>query len=189
MRVLPTMGVFQPMDARETELIMDYLVKDWKGPAYLRLTRQNLPDLFPTGAQFKPGKLMEIEPAPNAAVVCIATGASVAEAVEASRILKAAGIAMSVWNAHSLKPYDAAKTVELASGAKFVVTVEDHSVIGGLGSCVAEALAECGRPAGRLVRLGVQDLFGESGEGPELYEKHGISGPTIAERVRKLVKS
>src|SRR6476619_2146606 len=60
MRALPTMGVFQPMDARETELIMDYLVKDWKGPAYLRLTRQNLPDLYPRDRPFQPGKLMQI---------------------------------------------------------------------------------------------------------------------------------
>ncbi|MGZ3707637.1 MAG: transketolase family protein, partial [Bdellovibrionota bacterium] len=62
MRALPTMGVFQPMDARETELVMDYLVREWKGPAYLRLTRQNLPDLYPAGATFQPTKLMEIAP-------------------------------------------------------------------------------------------------------------------------------
>src|SRR6204780_933239 len=60
MRALPTMGVFQPMDARETEHLMDYLVKDWKGPAYVRLTRQNLPDLYPENAEFRPLKLMEI---------------------------------------------------------------------------------------------------------------------------------
>src|SRR3954451_13425555 len=60
MRALPTMGVFQPMDAKETDLIMDYLVKEWTGPAYVRLTRQNLPDLYPTDAPFKPGKLMQI---------------------------------------------------------------------------------------------------------------------------------
>src|SRR3954471_11428444 len=61
MRALPTMGVFQPMDARETELVMDYLVRDWKGPAYIRLTRQNVPDLYPTGAKFQPKKLMQIQ--------------------------------------------------------------------------------------------------------------------------------
>ena len=142
MRALPTMGVFQPMDARETELLMDYLVKEWKGPAYLRLTRQNLPDLYPQGALFKPGKLMEIVPAQGKArVVCLATGASVAEAVQAAKALAAQGIAMSVWNCHSLKPFDDEKTIELARDAELFVTVEDHSVIGGLGSCVAEALA------------------------------------------------
>jgi transketolase len=81
MRALPTMGVFQPMDAKETELVMDYLVKEWKGPAYLRLTRQNLPDLYPSGAKFQPGKLMEIRPAPagnGLKAVCVASGAGVA---------------------------------------------------------------------------------------------------------------
>src|SRR6476620_1654958 len=90
MRALPTMGVFQPMDGRETELVMDYLVKDWKGPAYVRLTRQNLPDLYPADALFKPGKLMQIQGSSNndqPQVVCIATGASVAEAVQASQKL------------------------------------------------------------------------------------------------------
>ena len=86
MRALPTMGVFQPMDAKETECLMSYLVRDWKGPAYVRLTRQALPDLFPAGATFVPGKLMEITPVQGAKkAVCIASGATVAEAVEASK--------------------------------------------------------------------------------------------------------
>ena len=184
MRALPLMGVFQPMDARETELIMDYLVKEWKGPAYLRLTRQNLPDLYPSGAEFKPGKLMEIyKPSQKAQIVSIATGAAVAEAVGAAKELAEKGIYMSVWNAHSLKPFDWQKTIEITRDAKLVVTVEDHSVIGGLGSCVAEALASSDKAHGRLIKLGVQDTFGESGEGPELYEKHGISSKAIAKGI------
>jgi transketolase len=186
MRALPTMGVFQPMDARETELLMDYLVTDWKGPAYIRLTRQNLPDLFPAGASFRPGKLMEILPAAGgkARVVCIASGATVAEAVEAAKTLASQGIAMSVWNCHSLKPFDDEKTLELAKGAELIVTAEDHSVIGGLGSCVAEALSKKPQTS-RLVRLGVQDDFGESGEPIELYDKHGISAKAMAREIAK----
>ncbi len=184
MRALPTMGVFQPMDARETELVMDYLVKQWKGPAYLRLTRQNLPDLYPAGAEFKPGKLMRIHPAASKAqVVAIASGAAVAEAVGAAKVLAEKGVQMEVWNAHSLKPFDFEKTVEISRGAQLVITVEDHTVIGGLGSCVAEALASSGMPHGRLVKLGIQDTFGESGEPLELYEKHGISAGAIQKRV------
>ncbi len=184
MRALPTMGVFQPMDARETELLMEYLVTDWKGPAYVRLTRQNLPDLYPANAPFKPGKLMEILPASDgkAKVVCIASGATVAESVEAAKILASQGISMSVWNCHSLKPFDDEKTLELAKGAELVVTAEDHSVIGGLGSCVAEAMTKKPQTA-RLVRLGVQDDFGESGEPIELYDKHGISAKAIAREI------
>jgi transketolase len=186
MRALPTMGVFQPMDATETEHLMTYLVREWKGPAYVRLTRQALPDLFPAGAKFVPGKLLEVLPATGAAkkVVCIATGAGVAEAVEASKKLATQGVAMSVWNAHSLKPFDDETTVRLARETKLIVTVEDHSVIGGLGSCVAEALAGAGSGT-KLMKLGIQDLFGESGEGPELFEKFGISAGEITKSVMK----
>ena len=189
MRALPKMGVFQPMDARETELIMDYLVKEWKGPAYVRLTRQNLPDLYPAGAPFRPGLLMEIVPTDKEPkVVCIASGATVGEAVAAAQILETQGVAMSVWNASCLKPFDDGTTQELASRATLVVTVEDHSVIGGLGSCVAEAVSTMKSHA-PLLRLGVQDLFGESGEPSELYDLHGISALKIAERVRARLES
>ncbi len=184
MRALPTMGVFQPMDEKETELLMEYLVKDWKGPAYIRLTRQNMVDLYPAGAEFKPGKLMRVHGAPGtgAQVVFIASGGPIGETVEAAKRLAAAGVTATVWNAHSLKPYDDAKTIELAKSAKLIVSVEDHSVIGGLGSCVAEALAHESSHA-PLIKLGIQDLFGESGEPAELYEKHGISAGAIAQRI------
>jgi transketolase len=177
MRALPTMGVFQPMDARETELLMDY-----KGPAYMRLTRQNLPDLYPAGAVFKPGKLMQIHvPSGKPQVVAIASGATVTEAVQAAKMLSEKGIHMSVWNAHSLKPFDVETTLELARDAKIMLTVEDHTVIGGLGTCVAEALAAGGKSHARLVKLGIQDTFGESGEPAELYDKHGISAKAISQ--------
>jgi transketolase len=193
MRALPTMGVFQPMDARETELILEYLVTQWKGPAYLRLTRQNLPDLYPTRLPFQPGKLMCVyQPTPDKSsgspiqkqVVMVATGAVVAEAVQAAQELKNHGISMSVWNAHCLKPFDEQTLLELAQGADLLLSGEDHSVIGGLGSCIAEALAKIPRHP-RLVPLGIQDTFGESGEAPELYEKYGISAQAIFRRVRE----
>jgi transketolase len=188
MRALPTMGVFQPMDAKETELLMEYLVKTWKGPAYVRLTRQNLPDLYPAGAQFKPGKLMEIVPASGSGkkVVCFATGAGVGQAVEAVKILASRGVSMSVWNAHSLKPFDDETCVRVARDAGLAVTVEDHSVIGGLGTCVAEAFSHSGSHP-KLMKLGIQDLFGESGEPIELYDKFGISAAAIADSVARSV--
>lgn len=184
MRALPTMGVFQPMDATETEHVMNYLVKEWKGPAYLRLTRQNLPDLYPSGMPFRPGKLMAIRDtgASSRNVVCLASGAGVAEAVEAGKILQEKGITLSVWNAHSLKPFDEETLIEIIQGTKLLVTVEDHTVIGGLGTCAAETLAKLSRHP-RLIKLGVQDLFGESGDPAELYEKFGISPRAIAQRI------
>ena len=89
---------------------------------------------------------------------------------------------MSVWNAHSLKPFDDEQTLKIAQGASLMITVEDHSVIGGLGSCVAEALAKTTSHP-KLLKLGIQDQFGESGEPFELYEKHGISSGAIARTV------
>jgi transketolase len=186
MRALPTMGVFQPMDAKETELVMDYLVKEWKGPAYIRLTRQNLPDLYPAGEPFRPGKLMQIfKPKKEASIVCIGTGAGVAEAVQAAKTLEDQGLSVAVWNAHCLKPFDDQSTLSIARGAKHIVTVEDHSVIGGLGSCVAEALAKTSSHP-PLTMLGIQDEFGESGEGFELFDKHGISAKAIVEKLKSL---
>ena len=183
MRALPGMGVFQPMDARETELLMEFLVKEWKGPAYVRLTRQNLPDLYPASAEFKPGKLMEILAAKQPQVIAIASGSGVAEAVSAAKILQEKGISMSVWNAHSLKPFDEKTTIELAKNCKLLISVEDHSVIGGLGSCVADAIATQLTQHAPLVRIGVQDAFGQSGDPAELYDLYGISGRAIAAKV------
>ncbi len=183
MRSLPTMGVFQPADGPETERVVEYLVKAWSGPAYLRLTRQNLPELTGTGP-WKAGKLHEIRPAMKSRIACIGTGAVLTEAVEAAKLLEAKGIAMSVWNAHCLKPFDEETAVKIASEVDLMVTVEDHSVVGGLGTCVAEALAAKG-VAKKLIKLGVQDLFGESGDPAELYDKFGLSARRIADRVAK----
>jgi transketolase len=166
---------------------MDYLVKQWKGPAYLRLTRQNMPDLYPKDQPFKPGKLMRVRGPEQAKVVLIASGGPIGEAVQAQEKLAAQGLSVSVWNAHCLKPFDDSTTLSLARTAKAIVTIEDHSVIGGLGTCVAEALAtQTNHPP--LVKIGVQDIFGESGEPHELYEKHGLSAPKIVDRISALAK-
>jgi transketolase len=191
MRALPTMGVFQPMDARETELVMDYLVEKWKGPAYLRLTRQNLPDLMPNadklGSKWQATKILKLKEATTGKkkVVAFASGAGTAEAMKAAELLEGSGASLAVYNVHCLKPFDEAGTTAAIKDADLVITVEDHSVIGGLGSCVAETLAHLDRHP-KLVKIGVQDVFGESGEPDELYDQHGISGKKIAETVRKI---
>ncbi len=192
MRALPTMGVFQPMDARETELIMDYLCEKWTGPAYLRLTRQNLPELFPmaekVGAKWEATKNTKLKDATagKKKVVAFASGAGTAEAVKAAEILENSGASVALYNVHCLKPFDEAGTMAAVKDADLIITVEDHSVIGGLGSCVAETLVKMDRHA-KLVMIGVQDKFGESGEPDELYDLHGISGKKIAEKVSKLL--
>jgi transketolase len=118
--------------------------------------------------------------------VFIGTGAGVAEAMGASEKLKGNGISSSVWNAHSLKPFDGETTRKISQGAKLVVSVEDHSVIGGLGSCIAEAFSEITSHP-KLLRIGCQDEFGESGEPAELYEKHGLSANQIFKRVTEAI--
>lgn len=190
MRALPQMGVFQPMDARETELLMDYLVNTWKGPAYIRLTRQNLPDLYPSATPFNPLKLLKLREMGQGStrVALLGTGAGTAEAVKAAELLSGQGITASVWNVLSLKPFDEATVQTLAKECDWIVTVEDHSVIGGLASCVADAMATSGGKA-RLVRCGVQDTFGQSGEGEELLELYGISGTQVASRTLAAIGS
>ena len=183
MRALPTMGVFQPMDAEETRLILEYLVSAWRGPAYLRLTRQNLPDFPLGGAVFQPGKLRCIlEKLKSQRVLVLATGSTVEQACLASEILETSPIGLSVWNVHCLKPFDEATLLELMQGYSLVVTVEDHTVVAGLGSAVAQVMAQVSRHP-RLICLGVQDIFGESGKASLLYERFGISGAAIASRI------
>jgi len=186
MRVLPTMGVFQPMDDAETHAIMDYLVNEYKGPAYLRLTRQTLPDYSPHSAPFVAGKLRRVASLGTGAVdvLAIGTGAGVAEAMGAAEILAKQGKTTHLYNAHTIKPFDAAGLVELVQNLKpkRIITVEDHSVIGGLGACVAEVLSELPQH-GPLTRFGCQDQFGESGEPIELFEKHGFSASKIAQKL------
>jgi transketolase len=185
MRAIPTMGVFQPMDAKETQLIMDYLVTQWKGPAYLRLTRQNLPDLYPSHRPFRPTKLMEIrEPIleMKTQVLCIATGSTVSEACQAAEILKEKKVSLCVWNAHCLKPFDKETLFQIIQGYQAIASIEDHTVVGGLGSCISEALASLSKHP-PLIFLGIQDAFGESGAAFELYEKFGISAKQVASQI------
>jgi transketolase len=190
MRVLPTMSVYQPMDDEETKLIMNYLVEKHQGPAYLRLTRQNLPFILSTasqetGAKWELHKIFKVKNAIGPRKTAIfATGASTAEALKAHALLSSKGLGVDVYNVHSLKPFDTKGTLQATMGLSHVYTVEDHSVIGGLGSCVSDALSSQGSQT-KLTKLGVQDLFGESGECDELYDLHGISGNKIAERISK----
>lgn len=187
MRVLPTMGVFQPMDDAETHALMDYLVKDYRGPAYLRLTRQNLPDFSSSAKPFVPGKLREVARlGPSGCdILALATGAGVAEAMGAAEILANAGLSTHVWNVHTLKPFDSETLIQLLDSLepRKIITVEDHSVIGGLGSCVAEVLAGL-RSHAPLLRYGCQDQFGESGDPRELFQKHGFSAEKIAQSLQ-----
>jgi transketolase len=179
MRVLPNMIVVSPADDIETRKAT-FALADWPGPAYMRVGRYPTPSLFGADYQFVVGKATWMRA--GSEVVIFATGHTVAKALAAAEDLAQDGVEAGVVNVSTIKPLDEAIVKEAAAQATLVVTVEEHSIIGGLGGAVAECLAET-RPAAPLVRLGVRDCFGESGLADELLEKHGLQPRGIREAV------
>jgi transketolase len=183
MRALPNMTVLQPADDLECEQVLEYLVHH-QGPAYLRTTRQKLDRVHPDGYRFELGKASTLREGRDVAI--FATGGTVGGAVKAADALRAAGLGARVVNCASLKPFDTAAAVQAARECKGgIVSVEDHVVTGGLGSAVAEALAEAGVGA-KLHRVGLEG-FGESGSPEALYRKHDLDAAGIERRVRRFL--
>ena len=180
-RALPNVMIVQPADELETKQAIAYAVEH-EGPIYLRLTRQNLDDVCPADYRFRPGTWLVLRP--GADVTLIASGGTVANSVQAATILAGDGISAEVINAASIKPLDEDLLLRSAGKTGHVVTVEDHSIEGGLGGAVAETLGEL-LPT-TLKRLGVRG-FGESGDPKGLYAKHGLDPAGIASSVRKFL--
>jgi transketolase len=182
MRSLPGMTILQPSDEVTTHAAVRYAA-EYDGPVYLRLTRQKLPSLYRNEQVFQPGRGIILKEGKNIAI--IGTGGTVSEGLKASEELSD----LNPWvvDMHTLKPIDRALVRSLAQTCSLIVTVEDHNVIGGLGSAVAEVIAETESSKARLLRLGVQDIYGESGLAPELYEKYGISAHRIISSVREVL--
>jgi transketolase len=180
-RALPNIPVIQPADELEAKQVIAYAVEH-QGPLYLRLTRQNLEPVSPSGYQFRLGKWVRLREGRD--VTVIGTGGTVFNALEAAKQLEADGISAEVINAASIKPLDEEMLVTSARRTGHVVTVEDHSLAGGLGGAVSEILAEAFPTPMR--RLGVQG-FGESGDPKGLYAKHGLDAAGIARSVRKFL--
>lgn len=170
MRGLPNMVVVSPADDVETRQAT-FALADWPGPAYLRVGRYPVPRLFDSRYRFAIGKAARLRAGDE--VVIFATGHLVSKALAAAEDLARDGVEAGVVNVSTIKPLDEPLVREAAARAALVVTAEEHSIIGGLGSAVAECLAET-RPAAPLLRLGVRDCFGESGLADELLEKHGL---------------
>jgi transketolase len=183
MRGIPGMTVLQPSDDITTQAAVRFAASH-QGPVYLRFTRQKLPALYRNENVFQCGRGILLKEGKELALV--GTGATVSEVMKASEEL--ADKSPWVVDIHTIKPIDRALVKTLAHNCKHIVTVEDHSVIGGLGSAIAEVLAEEGY-RGKLIRLGLQDTFGESGVPSELYEKYGISATKITARVRAALSS
>lgn len=185
MRSLPGMAVIQPADDLETEGAVEFLCRH-QGPAFLRTTRQKLERVNPEGYTFEFGKAVTLRPG-GKDVVIFATGGEVQYAVKAAEQLAQDGLDVGVVNIHTIKPLDAAAIVKAAQATKLVVTAEDHQVIGGLGSAVAEVLAENG-VGRRLLRIGVQDTFGESGMPDDVLRHFKLDTAGIVEQVRAAAK-
>lgn len=181
MRSLPNMTVIVPADAVETARAIE-AAAEYQGPVYIRLGRLDVPVLLPEDYQFQLGKAVVLREGWDAAV--FANGVMVSLALEAAEELAKEGIEISVINVSTVKPLDVNTVVEVAKQAGAVVTAEEHSIIGGLGSAIAEALVE-NAPV-PLERVGLNDTFGESGPPNELMEKYGLTSTHIAEAVRRV---
>ena len=184
MRVLPNMTVLSPADYYETKKMIAAM-PDIAGPVYIRVNRNDLPSVTDEETPWVFGKVQEVRPGSD--VVIFATGFMVYQALEAAKALEAEGISVKVINVHTIKPLDAEGVQAAACGMKFALTVEEASIIGGMGSAVCEALAE-GPDASRIrvQRIGIRDTFGTSAQKyEELLEAYHLTPDDIAAAVRQ----
>ncbi|MCF7861958.1 transketolase family protein [Candidatus Woesearchaeota archaeon] len=183
MRALPNMSVFVPADSVETNSIMDFLVREFKGPAYLRLSRKGTPVLYDSNYRYKYGKGTILKEGTD--LTLVACGSMVHIALQAAETLQKENISARVVNISTLKPLDTDLLVRCANETKGIVTVEDHNIIGGLAGAVAESLSEL-RPT-KIKRVGVMDTYGESGKPNELYQKYGLTAEKIISKAKELL--
>ncbi|GMB01724.1 transketolase family protein [Pelosinus sp. IPA-1] len=182
MRSIPNMTVIVPADAEETRKAVAYAAT-YDGPVYIRLGRMSVPDLFAADYTFELGKAVQL--ADGKDVTIIATGIMVATAKQAAEELAAVGISARVLNIHTIKPIDREAIIKAASDTGAIVTCEEHSVIGGLGSAVAEVVVE-NNPV-PMERVGVMDTFGESGTPSSLLVKYHLTAEDIVAAAKKAV--
>ncbi len=178
MRAMPGMTVLAPADAVECAAAVRWATET-RGPVYLRLARDAGTDLFDATYRFSPGRVIALRDGTE--VLIVSTGVQSTRSLEAAVLLGGQGISAGVLHVPSLKPVDAAAIAEAARAVRLVVSVEEHTIIGGLGGLVAEILAE--REPRRMVRIGIQDTWGESAPNAFLLDRHGLSPARVAERV------
>lgn len=182
MRTIPGMVIINPADAVEAEKAMLALY-DYNGPSYIRFGRLAVPVIFDEDYKFEIGKSVELKSGND--ITIIATGLLVAEALEAHELLKAEGINARIINMATIKPLDKEAVLKAAKETGVIITAEEHSVIGGLGSAVSEYLAE--EYPTKVIKIGVNDVFGYSGPAPKLLDAFGLRAANIAETAKKAV--
>ena len=184
MRGIPRMVVLNPGDDTEARAAIR-AAYEYDGPVYIRLGRLAVPVINdPATYKFEIGKGITLREGSD--VTLLATGLEVAETVEAAKLLEAEGIDAQVIDIHTIKPIDRELIVAAAKKTGRIVTIEEHSIVGGLGSAVAEVLCEeCPTP---MMRIGVRDVFGESGPALELLHKYQLDAEGIFTQVKEFVK-
>ena len=183
MRTIPDMVILNPADGPEAAAAVR-AAAEYKGPVYLRLGRLAVPVFNEEKVDFTIGKGKVMREGTDATI--IATGLEVAEAMIAAETLAAEGISVRVVNMATIKPIDKDIILQAAADTGVIVTAEEHNVIGGLGSAVAEVLCESGKPV-PMLRVGVEDTFGRSGPALELLELYGLTAPHIVEKVKAVL--
>lgn len=181
MRAIPNMTVISVSDAVETEKAV-FAAAEYEGPVYLRLSRADAPILYEENMKFEIGKGITVREGKD--VTIIATGTVLHKAIEAAELLKTENVNVNVVDMHTIKPIDKELVISCAKNTGAIVTVEEHSVYGGLGSAVAEVLAaEYPTP---IEMVGASE-FAESGDYEKLLEKYGYSAKSISEKCKKVI--
>lgn len=183
MRTIPGMVILNPADGPEAAAAVR-AAADYDGPVYLRFGRLAVPVFNEENVDFTIGKGKVMREGTD--VTVIATGLEVAEAMAAADTLAAEGISARVVNMATIKPIDKEIILQAAAETGAIVTAEEHNVIGGLGSAVAEVLCESGKPV-PMLRVGVEDTFGRSGPALELLDLYGLTAPHIVEKVKAVL--
>ncbi len=182
MRGLPNMSVFVPADCIECEQVLKYAAEHF-GPMYIRIPRSNVCNIFDENYQFDFNKARVIEDGHDATVVT--NGEMLAEVIEACENLKKQGYSIQIVHAPVVKPFDEKTIIECAKKTKHVITVENHSIIGGLGSAVCEVISE--HFPVPVHRIGVNDVFGQSGTSELLLDYYGLSADKLTSSIKQYI--
>lgn len=180
MRTLPNMTVLCTSDDTETRWAVEEISKI-NGPVYLRLCRLDTPIIYENNEKFEVGKAIQIGDGTDATV--FATGVVVSEAIKAKEELEKQGINIRVVDIHTIKPIDEEMIIKCAKETNKLISIEDHNVIGGLGSTIAEVLTE--KCPTKLTRMGIKDTFGKSGNATKLLEYFGLTKDSIINEIKK----
>lgn len=183
MRAIPNMRVFVPADAVETKAIIRTIAKD-QAPAYVRLGRAKVPVIYDDTYVFHPAKASQLREGSDVAL--IAMGATVVLALEAAARLAEEQISVRVINMSSVKPIDRDAILAASNETRAIVTIEEHNVIGGLGSAVAEVLVTFPHRV-PMRMIGLQDTFAQSGSYTELFERYGLSVPNVIKVIKEIL--